>query len=534
VILPVRLALYVTLPVMAVAPSRSLGFEAVRLLALVVIGMAGMPEERPGVARLVVSGITLAVLSVVKFTFCALFAWVLLVLFVAWGLDGRWRTGTLVLGGGAAAFLGTWRLAGQRLSSLPVYFDRAARIASGYSSAMALPATGGDLLAGLLLLLCLAALLFGYWRISGEGRPRTAGVCLLAGGIFLAWKEGFARADQHVVVFFTFAFLVAALMPGLLRVPAAAQRSLLPLTAATLAVSVGSLALLHPEHLAAAAGGLLPRLADTLTAVAAPVTFRSSVEGLLGRMRRSADLPRIRATVGNAPIGVLYYDQPVAILNGLNYRPHPVFQAYSAYSPELQRINAAAFDRDRAPDFVLWRYATIDGRFPTLDDGEIVLKILAGYAPIVRERGFTLWKRDPGPGDGYALLDPVATSAAMGQWVRVADRPTWLVLDVRESWPGALVKFLYHAPLLFIEVQLENGQAMRFRLPPGNASAGFLVNPLLLSDDDLVRPFVDRSGQRRLAAFRLASDDPWAYGTSIRVVSRRIEGLPAVQLRARG
>jgi len=45
--------------------------------------------------------------------------------------------------------------------------------------------------------------------------------------------------------------------------------------------------------------------------------------------------------VGGASIDVLGFRQDAAILNGLNYTPHPVFQSYAAYTPGLQRLNTA-------------------------------------------------------------------------------------------------------------------------------------------------------------------------------------------------
>src|SRR5262249_34379829 len=105
-----------------------------------------------------------------------------------------------------------------------------------------------------------------------------------------------------------------------------------------------------------------------------PGHLQLDLEHQLESMRDKADLPKIRAVVGGDAIDALNLDQDAAVLNGLNYKPHPVFQNYSAYTPALQRLNAEFF-KSKPPQYLLWRTGSIDGRFPTLDDGEVLLTI---------------------------------------------------------------------------------------------------------------------------------------------------------------
>ncbi len=50
--------------------------------------------------------------------------------------------------------------------------------------------------------------------------------------------------------------------------------------------------------------------------------------------------------------------------NGLRYRPRPIIQSYSAYTPSLQELNRKHFLGKRAPSYLVISAKSIDGRNP--------------------------------------------------------------------------------------------------------------------------------------------------------------------------
>jgi hypothetical protein len=277
---------------------------------------------------------------------------------------------------------------------------------------------------------------------------------------------------------------------------------------------------------------MAPKLTDTFTAILAPAKFKRRLEAHLESMRQAVRLPRIAAMVGDAPVGVLNYDQDVVILNGFNYRPHPVFQNYSAYTPELQRVNSIFFDSERAPEYVLWRYGTIDRRFPTLDDGQIILRILDAYLPVIKEKKYVLWKRNPARSLGYALNRQAEVQGSFDQWIPIPNQATWLKIELHETWFGIVRKFFCRASVPRIDVCLEDGRTLRYRLLQGNALSGFVVNPLLQSEDDLMLPFLKDGKPIRVTMARVWSKNQWCFDRSVRFVLEKIEGVPALQCEA--
>ena len=519
VILPTRLALYAALPLLTVPRWGDLGIDPIYLFAITLIGVTCLPREQAGVARLVISGLMLGCLSLIKFTFCLYSIVVLLTIAATHFSRGRLWPAGIVIGSSMASFLTAWSLAGQNIPNIWSWFQSSLQIVSGYSSAMSIVPGNVILIAGLLIWLCL----LGMLCVCGFGAPeplaQKAEMGLLGAGIFLAWKEAFVRADGHVVIFLLYAFLTATLMPALLRASGARQRRLFPLTAATLILAVVPLP--PTGFVTAIKAGAIPKLSDTLVALFAPVDFQHRLEVTLESFRLKARLPQIAATVGNAPVAVLSYDQDVAILNGFNYHPHPVFQNYSAYTPKLQHLNSSFFDSETSPEYVLWRYATIDGRFPTLDDGQILLRILHVYLPVESEKGYVLWKRDASRGRGYVLHPQAEVQGFLDQWLAIPREATWLKIEMHETWFGTIRKFLCRAAEVRMDVRLENGQTRQYRLLPSNASSGFVVSPLF--------PFIEEGKPICVTAVKIYSMNRWCFDDSVRIVKEEIQGVPALQ-----
>src|SRR5262249_42050598 len=139
----------------------------------------------------------------------------------------------------------------------------------------------------------------------------------------------------------------------------------------------------------------------------------------------------------------------------------------------------------KAPEYLLWHTGTIDGRFPTLDDGEVLLRILKNYSPVTQEKGYLLWKRKT-TGNSYCLSNERESDGALDEWVPFAGEATWLRIECTQSLFGAMRALLYRPSQLRLEVQLQNGDTRSYRLLPGNARDGFVISPFLRADYQLI------------------------------------------------
>ena len=89
--------------------------------------------------------------------------------------------------------------------------------------------------------------------------------------------------------------------------------------------------------------------------------------------------------------------------------------------------------------------------------------------------------------------------------------------------------FLYRASVPWMDIRLENGRTLRYRLLPGNALSGFLVNPLLQSEDNLVHPFLKQGEPIRVTDARVCSNNGGCFDDSVHFEMKQIEGIPALQ-----
>jgi hypothetical protein len=207
----------------------------------------------------------------------------------------------------------------------------------------------------------------------------------------------------------------------------------------------------------------------------------------LAEAKSAHALPRVRADVGDRTVDVFGYEQGIALLNNLNYTPRPIFQGYSVYTPALVNANTAFYSSARAPDYVLFKYQTIDDRYPALDDASVLRQVLFDYKPLFVEKGYSLWKRVQ-PVKPIQLPDPVTTSLAFDAECRLpAEERLWLELDIKKSLLGHILNLFYKPPEVEIRVTDNLGQRVSYRLIPSMSSTGFFINPYLKSHRQVLR-----------------------------------------------
>jgi hypothetical protein len=206
-------------------------------------------------------------------------------------------------------------------------------------------------------------------------------------------------------------------------------------------------------------------------------------------LRAEDRLFEITQRVGQASVDVFNFRQGAALLNGLNYHPRPIIQSYSAYTPDLLRANLDFYRSANRPSYVLFCLETIDGRFPTLDDAVLLPYILANYQPVLQEHRFLLMKRTPGPPENVTYDRVYSGSLDIGQKLDMTtwnNSPLFLRVNTSPTLLGRILSFLYQPPAYKLEVELDEGGKRDFRFIRGMASQGFLVNPLLENNPDVL------------------------------------------------
>jgi hypothetical protein len=474
----------------------------VTLLAAGVLLIDGVCRSRPA-ALAVVPLLTL--LALTKFTYFVLALWAVALAELAARLKGYrgWLSPAPLY---LASVLAVWLFCGQNPLHLWAYCRNSWEVSWGYGEAMAASGETYDVgLATVTIGLAIFLLALAAWQ-NRHSVVHVVTALFLGPGLYLGWKNGLIRHDDHPFIFFGMAMFVALMLTRLLGPTASGLTGLLlgSLLACTVAGTLLTADRLKPNYFQ---WNLVEQTHRNLTAALSPWAKKRELEAERARMEEKWRLDGVRAEVGGASLDELSSAQGVVLLNGFNWRPRPVFQSYTAYTPALLRLNADFFRSDAAPDYLLIALSTVDDRLGATEDSLALLEILRRYEPVLAEKEFVLFRRVP-PGEETAPPRPEVVcrrTVHFGEDVSLADVPgeyQFLSLHISPSARGRLWGVLFKRDRLYLELRTASGATLRRRLVPAMAGEGFLINPLVDNTADFVRLY-GTTGSDRVVSFRV-------------------------------
>ena len=432
-----------------------------------------------------------ALLGMTKFTNLILTLFTLVVLCGHELAARRWRAALSLASWFFGSFLTLWVIFRQNLLSIPTYLLNSLEISAGYEMTMGLATPTPQLAIGLMVALTLLAYIAVHLWQQPDRRRGIASVLMLGAFIYLNWKHSFIRSDGHTVGFFICALLPLTAYPSLLNDNPKHRRFLHSLFLAVSCLCLIAIDLTLPGF----CRGLLGRTQEQFHSnIARAFRIQETQLGYalqLSKEARTYDLPRIKAIVGHASIDVFGFTQAVALYNNFNYKPRPVFQSYSAYTPKLAELNLAYYTSEAAPDYLLLKIETIDGRYPSLDDSLCLNLITQRYRFVDFENGFLLWQREPGKFDPKTVARSPRRTAdlAVGQVLKVADlaaEPLWATIDLPTNLLGRIRNFFYKPPIVRLQLQDNHGNLTSFRLSQPQGRTGFILSPMIENTDELM------------------------------------------------
>jgi len=400
------------------------------------------------------------------------------------------------------------------------------QVSLGYSSAMATAGAPYDLKLGLLLLALVAVVALTNRTALGWGV--VFGILVVA---WLSFKEGFVRQDGgHVLPYDTVICLIIA---ALLRY----TRSASTYAAACFAFSASAMALAQsyavfiPGAAPVFAAGLSPQAllarAREIARAFGPPPDQSIVSAALAA---DAFAATVRARIATMPVDVQPWEAGVVFENQFRWAPEPVFQSYSAYTPELDRINADSL-RSK-PRRVLYAYTSIDGRQPFAESPIAHRTLLCEYHLDPAFAGSSVATAD---GSAYVVLvpsgercsAPIAAAPLRVGWNVTIPTPRahpgdfiLASIHIRLTPAGALERTLLRAPPVYVTFARAGGPTRR-RILPDQAPNGVLVDPLP-SDNATYAALESGTLAPSTTSMTLSSDDAGAYEREIEVTFLRV------------
>ena len=408
--------------------------------------------------------------------------------------------GAIRRGAAAAAVLcavlaAAWLATGQSLAALPDWLRGELALVSGYSEAMAIEEVERRWEYGAFAAFAIA-LGLAFAGAADRRRPRRllAVGCILAASGFLFWKAGFVRhrGPGHPALAYSFLVIAPLMVPWRARVgflgPAFAG-----VAAGMLLAVLGNPAasLLDPTL-------RIGELASQLSTIASPRASAAMQDASRVVIREAVSLPpAILAALEGHRVHVDPQGVAIVWAYDLAWAPVPVFQGYSAYTPELDRRNARRLDDPRGPERILRvREGAIDDRSPLWETPEYALARLCRFRELVAVDRYQVLARGPDrcgpereigtaivrPGEAVRVPAPSAddhiVTARLFESPSLADRlrlavfkPARPLVAIADGRRGRLVRANLSGPLL-MRVPPTSGWSPPFDAP---AAIGLLA-----------------------------------------------------------
>jgi hypothetical protein len=260
------------------------------------------------------------------------------------------------------------------------YTSNAFDIINHYSDAVNIPPTPMMLLIAAAIIMAYGLVLLLNFRNILENKIRIFSIIYVSLAFFVLFKEGFVRADGHMMLFFG---KIVPLISFLYffetnkRFRSHLKYCILFTGFMTIASTQVFYSFNYP----------LARARQIITKVA----YRDVILGEYEKQRiamfehhkKFAKIPdRIIDRINDKSVDIIPTDISYIYFNDLNYSPRPSMQSYASYSGRLDGINAKKYASDNAPDFIMYAIGSIDNRHPFWDESKTKMVMLANYQVI--------------------------------------------------------------------------------------------------------------------------------------------------------
>jgi hypothetical protein len=375
-------------------------------------------------------------------------------------------------------------------SSFVTFLRGSAEVMSGYSSAMSSsgPEESGVPELELVLAAEVVAILIGaLWMMSTTMRSRARFFFLLVAlPLFVSFKHGYVRQDEHVVNFFCFVALSLALVLLTIDLTGATGRRALILMLAygliwqdTMGRQYGlfasngiQLEAVNKSTFARASGyeslrmlwGLVryDHLPQKLDASVTNYPETSQIE------------PGIVSMIGDAPVASLSWDYTNFVPAGLHLVLYPTLQRAVAYTPWLDRWNAE-WVRDKGPKYLLFDGLAIDARDPWIETPAMWMEIYRWYDSVFQgERNLLLERRAHPRFRSLESIGHVRLKLSDAMQIPASADPVFWTMKCGYNTTGLVEKAVGRIPPVFLAAH--DGSAAR---EPGRVAMELVESPVL-------------------------------------------------------
>jgi hypothetical protein len=409
----------------------------------------------------------------------------------------------------------------RNVTALWGYLKISLQIVLGYSEAMAMPGTSYQLYLAIFSFIVLGFVI----PLLADNRAALAKgfACALVTSFF-AFKSGTVRQDDGHAGMLHAKFAVASLFLLVCVKTVRDRRMIVTYAVSSFCFQTLMYREIFPRHWESVVrrATLMETAANLSENLHISATWaRDSAASRDQMAQLHLDAPVLDAvrggTVDDVPIELDYVDA-----NGLRWRPRPIIQSYSAYTPALDELNARHLVSAESADYILMQWTDIDGRQPLLDDAASWRALFDRYdVKLQHSDSLVLQRRRAG-----RYLAPRFLESSQATWRRNIAIPSldarqypMLRAEISKNIYGMLRGVFFRNSATYLNAIYNSGARKTFRVTRANLGDGSLLAYLPQSLDEVL-PYFGQRSERRPDAVRsisFESPDEFEFSSVIRI-----------------
>jgi len=368
-----------------------------------------------------------------------------------------------------------------------LYVKNSLEIVSQYNDGNNIPAPKNMLLyAALIIAAYLIVILINFKMIILDSR-RIITFCYVTVALFIVFKEGFVRADAHMLVLFYSIIPFMSLfyffeneekLKSQLRF-CIIMMSMISSIAIQIYIPANDPVINAYRNISG-----IPYRDYILH------EYPKNLKKALDNGKRKALLPkRILEKLSGKTVDIIPWDMSYIFFNDLIYNPRPVIQSFNAGCEKLDELNAQKYLSEKAPDFIMYAIGSIDNRHPFWDESRTKLSMLMNYQ--IDDTIHISSSTGPGANNDFILLCKrqskrklVEVSSKNIQYeigdtlqVPKSDNLIYLYADFEYSLFGKVRRLLYQPNRIAAEIRYEGKETPSYNIAiVPILKAGVLVN----------------------------------------------------------
>jgi hypothetical protein len=237
-------------------------------------------------------------------------------------------------------------------------------------------------------------------------------------------------------------------------------------------------------------------------------------------------LPQIiTQKIGKSTVDIYPWNIQLLLENGLNYKQRPVFQSFTSYTQWLQDLNLNFYNSDSSPEFIIYDYAAIDGRYPLFDETKVNLQIIKNYTVSetfdYNNRHILLLHKNK--------QKKVINFKKINEYAMFIDSPIipkkniYYEIYIYHNFYGSLYSTLQHAPEVKLKIQTEDGNIKEFVTSKTLLEIGLFSDQFIENTNDFKNLSQNHDSILKIKKYNLKFNNASLFKKKMRIVEYQIE-----------